>query len=89
MFDIFQTAGSKQDTSGNGDHPPNKRMRTSGGNHGKTHASFAYQVSNNHHQQSHNNHQSNRSSSSQRQTNSFNSPGNTNSQFLPQPQRRF
>ncbi|CAB3977299.1 cyclin-dependent kinase 8 isoform X2 [Paramuricea clavata] len=82
-----KTAGSKQDTSGNSDHPPNKRMRTSGGNHGKAHASFAYQVSNNHHQQSHNNHQSNRSSSSQRQTNSFNSPGN--SQFLPQPQRRF
>ena len=78
-------AGSKQETSGNGDHPPNKRMRTSGGNHGqKPHASFAYQASNNHHQQSHSNHQTNRSSGNQRQTGLYSSPAN---QFLPQPRR--
>ncbi|XP_046848730.1 cyclin-dependent kinase 8-like [Xenia sp. Carnegie-2017] len=77
-------AGSKQ---GNQDHPANKRMRTSGGNHGqKGHASFTYQTSNNHnpHQQSHNNQQNNRTSNNQRPLGLYSSPAN---QFLPQ--RRF
>ena len=89
---LFQTTGSKQDTGGNSDHPPNKRLRVSGANQTQKSHTYSYQGSNNHqitqqHQQAVAN-QQNRpmiSSSQQRQNSGalYSSPA----QFISQQQQ--